>query len=136
MQITFNLPHVFNPNSTPEENAPVLQAILEALIQINVAYLRRAKNHTPLYQSGVIYGRTYWFEPIPALYERRFGDCKSLSAALIAEYRSQGKEAIPVFRWVTKRDGTRDFHILVQSINGFEDPSKRLGMGDNENRRF
>lgn len=135
MQITFNLPHVFHSGSTPDANAPVLQALLEALIAVNMAYLARAPHHKPLYQSGVVYGRTYWWEPIPALYERGFGDCKSLAAALIAEYRTKNQYAIPVYRWVRKPNGTTDFHILVQTARGFEDPSKMLGMGANENAR-
>jgi hypothetical protein len=137
MQITFNLPHVFHPGATPEENAPVLQALMDALIAINVAYLRQTPLCKGLYDSGVVYGRTYWWEPIPALYTRGFGDCKSLAAALVAEYRvRRNTPANAVFRWIRNADGSTDFHILVQTPYGFEDPSRKLGMGADELRWF
>lgn len=135
MQITFNLPHVFNPYASEVENGYVLRALLDCLIKVNLAYLQ---NHPalPLYQSGVVYGRTKLWEPIPALYERGFGDCKSLSAALIAQKRNQGISCVPCFRFVQNKDGSRDFHILVQAGEKFVDPSKRLGMNNRELRRF
>ena len=138
MQIAYNLPHVFNPRASQAENARVLRILLDTLINLNQAYL---ENHTvlPLYKSGVVYGRTRIWEPIPALYSRGYGDCKSLSAALIAEYRRQGIDCAPVFRWNKAkgyRAGETDYHILVQTAKGFEDPSKVLGMGKDENRWF
>jgi hypothetical protein len=137
MQITINLPHVFSPGSTPVENAPVLQALLEALIAINRDFLKRRPWCPRLYDTSVYYARTYWWEPIPALYLRGFGDCKSLAAALIAEYRNAGIPAKPVFRWSENpQTGSRDFHILVQTANGFEDPSKVKGMGAIEVSRY
>ncbi|MGH9966569.1 MAG: hypothetical protein ACREBG_01880 [Pyrinomonadaceae bacterium] len=133
MQIIYNLPHVFN-GSSHVEDAYALRALLDCLVRLNLAFLR---NHPVqnLYRSGVIYGRTTWWEPIPALYRRKYGDCKSLSAALIAEYVINGIEAKPVFRFNPRGDA-KDFHILVQTMNGFEDPSKRLGMGKNECAKF
>lgn len=82
------------------------------------------------------YARTQVWEPIPALYKRGYGDCKSLTAALIAQYRLAGKKARPVFRFVPRPDGGTDYHILVQTERGFEDPSKVLGMGKNEVAKF
>jgi hypothetical protein len=135
MHITFNMPHVFSSDSNPVENARALRASLDYLIALNLAYLEH--NRAPsLYGAGVVYGRTTIWDTIPALYARGFGDCKSLSAALIAEYRRSGTTANPVFRMVKKPDGTTDFHILVQTARGFEDPSKVLGMGKNENAPF
>ena len=137
MQITFALPHVFYPGSNPVENARTLRILLDALISIDETFL---KHHTVpgLYQSGVVYGRTQIWDSIPALYSRGFGDCKSLTAALVAQYRAQGKTAQPVFRWAKRSDGSgaTDYHILVQTADGFEDPSKVLGMGANENAYF
>jgi hypothetical protein len=138
MQITFDMPHVFSPRATPEENAYALRALLDCLISLNIAFLR-TKRAPPLYQSGVRYGRTTIWDTIPALYGRRYGDCKSLSAALIAEYRILGMKAEPVFRFMPRNDGSGalDFHILVQLGDGsFEDPSKKLGMGQDENAHF
>lgn len=136
MQITYNLPHVFSPGTNPEENAPVLQALLEALIAINIDYLKRYPYTPKLYDSHVYYERTYWWEPVTALYIRGFGDCKSLTALRVAELRLQGISAKPVFRFARNPRGGTDFHILVQTPNGFEDPSKLRGMGANEVARF
>jgi hypothetical protein len=135
MQITFDLPHVFYPGSSDEENSYVLRGLLEMLIYQNLGYLR-SHNVPSLYRSGVTYGRTTIWEGIPALYKRGYGDCKSLTAALIAEYRKAGKRAVPTFRWKPRPDGYKDWHILVQTADGFEDPSKMLGMGKNENARW
>ena len=135
MQITFSLPHVFNEKSNSVDNAYALRVLLDCLIDLNQAFLL---NHPApsLYRSGVVYGRTTVWDSIPALYKRGYGDCKSLTAALIAQYRRAGVECEPVFRWVKNAAGGSDFHILVQTASGFEDPSKVLGMGKNENARF
>ena len=137
MEITFNLPHVFNPKASSVDNAYVLRALLDCMIQINIAFLQ-AHTIPALYESGVRYGRTTLWEPIPALYMRRYGDCKSLATAKIAELRLAGIPADPVFRWI-KPDGyenATDFHILVQTKTKYLDPSKRLGMGKTENNKF
>jgi len=129
MVIVFDLPHVFNPSAQRGENARALRVLLECLIALNRAHLL---NHAerPLYRAGVVYGRTKEWQTIPALYKLGYGDCKSLTAALITEYREAGIPANPVFRWVINRKtGFRDFHILVQTDSGYEDPSKVLGMG-------
>lgn len=143
MQITYDLPNVFRSDSTEVENSYALRALLEGLIWQNMGYLlfNKAK---PLYHAGVRYGRTEIWDNIPALYARGYGDCKSLSAALVAQYRMQGIFARPVHRWIKNgpEKGNRlDYHILVQtnSADGkprFEDPSKALGMGQNENSWF
>ncbi|MDX1371014.1 MAG: transglutaminase domain-containing protein [Nitrososphaeraceae archaeon] len=111
------------------------------MVSINLDYLRR--HSVPiLYRSGVRYGRTKLWEPIPELYSRGFGDCKSLASALTAEYKNKGIKARPVYRWIPNNYGGRDFHVLVETPerNGyqkklFEDPSRILGMGKLENRR-
>ena len=132
MQITFNLPHVFNPASNPVDNAYALRALLDCLVSINLAYLKRHPAPA-LYKSGVVYGRTVIWDSIPALYDRGYGDCKSLSDALIAEYRIKKIACEPAFRWIRNDNGSTDFHILVQVGDRFEDPSKKLGMGRSEN---
>lgn len=142
MVIPFDLTHVFNGRASDLDNSFVLRSLLDCLIDINVAYIKRYKV-PPLYRSGVRYGRTKRWYPIPGLYARGVGDCKSLTAALVAEYLSQGIQAEPVFRWARNRRGGTDFHILVKvpKANGyerkvFEDPSRRLGMGRDELRYF
>ena len=141
MLIRYNVPQVFYPGSDKTENAMVLRVLVDTLVRMNLVHLRcekrRGRTVPLLYKSGVYYDRTLWWEPIPALYGRGFGDCKSLSAALIAEKQFyDGVIAIPTFRWVENLDGSVDYHILVQVGSEFEDPSKVLGMGADENRRF
>jgi hypothetical protein len=132
MIFELNLPHVFNRRSTRDENAAALRILLESLIALNLAYLD-THHAPPLYESGVRYGRTTIWETIPALYERGYGDCKSLTAALCAERRKRGRFANPVFRYAQNASGGINYHILVQTESGFEDPSRALGMGRDEN---
>lgn len=134
MDICFHLEHVFNDLSTDVENSFVLRAMLDCLITINVAYLRR-NSVSRLYRANVRYSKTQKWYPIPELYQRGAGDCKSLASALVAEYLVQGIKAKPVFRFQPHTNGNK-FHILVMvpGKNGyaktlFEDPSKVLGMG-------
>lgn len=142
MDITFSIPHAFSPSSPEDDNSDVLRVLLDCLVRLNLAYLR---NHSApaLYQSGVVYGRTLLWEPIPAIIARGYGDCKSLAPWLIAEYVRQGIPCQPVFRFIQRPDGSGelDFHILVHRtdiVDGrdermFQDPSRILGMGRNEN---
>jgi hypothetical protein len=134
--IPFDLYHWFQPDTSLVENAYALRALLDCLISLNQAYLKYNPSTYPLYKSGVVYHRTDEWLPIPALYKQGFGDCKSLACALIAEYRHNGISCEPAFRWKVRNktpELVRDFHILVEVRNGFEDPSKVLGMGVNEN---
>jgi hypothetical protein len=116
------------------ENAECLEALLEALIAIDFSYLTHHPK-TPLLVSpafGVQYGRTDDWLTIPAMKLRGFADCKSLSAMRIAEKRIRGLPAKPVFRFRDNNRGGTDYHILVQTSKGFEDPSKECGMLANE----
>ena len=148
MQITFNLPHAFEPNSTKVANAYTLHAMLEMMVAINIAFLREHPKTPPLYESGVRYGRTLIWEVIPALYlpnKRRWvgryyapgelggaqlGDCKSLGPARAAELRLSGRKCIVEHRFRDRPndDGRLDFHILLLTDSGYEDPSRVLGM--------
>ena len=129
--------HLFDSGSSDLENARALRILLDALIALNQAFLLHHAVRN-LYQSGVVYGRTEAWCDIPTLYGMKYGDCKSLSAALIAQYRAQGIMAEPVFRFKPRSNGTM-YHILVQVkprgkwTSEYEDPSKKLGMGGNEN---
>lgn len=132
--VTFDLPHCFHRDANPVTNAKVLHLLLEYLTSLDLLILSRNKGKiTPLYKSKVIYDRTTIWDTIPNLYRKGFGDCKSLSACKVAELRAQGVAAMPVFRWIRNADGSTDFHILVQTAQGFEDPSKNRGMGKDEN---
>ena len=136
---TFDMPALFCIGSTPVQDGAALNALMEGLIALNEAYL--STNYvTPLYAADVTYGRTDIWDTIPALYgpkpppmgPRPYGDCKSLTAALVAEYRKQGIDCSPSFRWIRTPLGIKDYHILVLTANGFKDPSKVKGMGTNE----
>lgn len=140
MDITYDFPHVFRGGADRVENAQVLEAMLHMLARVNYIHLRRSARRgrfvPSLYESGVVYGRTRKWLPIPAMYKNTFADCKSLTAAIIAEMMMKDKECRPVFRWKPDGDST-DYHILVQLPRGrFEDPSKRLGMGADEVAKY
>lgn len=159
MDIVFNIHQAFYPGASELDNALALKALLDGMINLNLAYLRY-HSAPALYASGVVYGRTTIWEPTAALYlpnkhphnqgrtvfwdpigssgGKQRGDCKSLSAALIAEYSMKKKKAVPNFRFKKREDGSGlvDFHILVETADGFEDPSRKLGMGSDELRYF
>ena len=131
MRIPFDLGFVYHPGASDEDNAMVLAVLLEALTACDIIFLKRSKV-PKLYKAGVTYGRTRVWDSIPDLYARRYGDCKSLTAARCAELRMAGEDAKPVFRFAqNEQTGHRDFHILVQRGNGtYEDPSRTLGMDE------
>jgi hypothetical protein len=139
-RVRFQFPHAFAPDSDLGANAEVLgPALMECLCDLDLAFLTHAwKSGTPavpLYQSPVTYDRTLVWDTVPALYRRGYGDCKSLSAARVAEYRLGGQEARPFFRFVPPDQsdtGQFCYHILVLGPYGWEDPSKHKGMGASE----
>jgi hypothetical protein len=158
MILKFALPHLFAPGVPPRENAEGLRVALDSLIAWNCHYLRHHAAR-PLYGAGVVYARTDDWETIPALYASGshgtdapdsnhparfgvFGDCKSLTAALVAERRMQGRFAEPQFRFAPMGDGHHMFHILVwnggprEQGSSYEDPSFKLGMGRDELAHF
>ena len=130
MNIPFELSHEFSEESTSEENAFALKVLLDALILLDIGYLRTRRNVPLLYASGVRYKRTRDWLTIESMYRRGYGDCKSLAAALIAErFVHDGIVCLPSFRDLMRPGGLTDFHILVMCPDGsFEDPSKVCGM--------
>lgn len=159
MDIVLNVHQAFYPGASEVDNACALRAMLDCMVALNLAYLRYHPVPS-LYESGVVYGRTTIWEPTAALYlpnkhatrdrgkvwwnpvgevgGKKRGDCKSLTAARIAELRAAGQVANPVFRFSNRADGSgyQDFHILVQTPSGWEDPSRKLGMGKDELKWF
>jgi hypothetical protein len=159
MDIVLNVHQAFYPGASEVDNACALRALLDCMVALNLAYLRYHPVPS-LYESGVVYGRTTIWEPTAALYlpnkhpsrergkvwwnpvgevgGKKRGDCKSLTAARIAELRAAGQVANPVFRFSNRADGSgyQDFHILVQTPSGWEDPSRKLGMGKDELKWF
>ncbi len=140
MHITYDFDHVFYPGADMVLNLQTLRAMCELSIQVNLMYLHRMKQLgravPSLYRSGVVYARDDLWRPIPKLYRVGKSDCKNLAPALIAEERFQGVFSVPSFRWVENADGTIDWHILRRLGAEFEDPSRVLGMGDDEVAKF
>jgi len=137
--ISYHLPNLFIPGSSPEENARVLKVLLECLVAIDRIHLQEHPE-TPLLMDprfGVHYGRTDEWMTIPSLYLAGYGDCKSLAAMRIAELRHQGKVAKPEFRFRQNTRGGTDYHILVRvGLNHVQDPSKECGMESDEWAHF
>lgn len=135
MLISYHLPTLFILGSSPVENAQVLEKMVELLIDIDLIHLKHHPQ-TPLLASadfGVVYGRTVEWMSIPSMYLAGYADCKSLASMRIAEIRNKGRVARPVFRFRQNDRGGTDYHILVQTaVNSFQDPSKELGMGQDE----
>lgn len=118
----------------------VLNALLECLVQLNVA-LMRSQKFPPLYTTRVRYrqeplGQENWRDAALVLRDG-FGDCEDLAAYRVAELRVMHQlPARCVFRWkmfvVGGKSRVKLYHILVGvPHNGkllIEDPSKRLGM--------
>lgn len=137
MIIPFNISQAFYPGANKVLNAKALRRLMQLLVGLNRDYLiecKREKHPVPdLYVSGVYYARTTVWEPVRDLYARTWGDCKSLSGAMVAQLQLKGVRCEPVFRWVERPNGNTDYHILVQMPGGkFEDPSKVLGMPHDE----
>ena len=137
MDIVFSLPHLFYAKSNPTEDAAVLCELVECLARIDGLYLKYHPKTPSIYKSGVVYGRTDEWLPIPACRELGYADCKSVTAWRLAELRARGLNATPEHRWMKRADGVKDFHILLRLDDGTnEDPSKILGMGKDENAYF
>jgi hypothetical protein len=145
VEVTFNLSNIFEPGSNTLSDARVLRALLGVLVMADQVYLR---DHavTSLYRSGVVYGRTKVWESVPDVIVRGLGDCKSLATWRVAELKKEGYQATFVFRWAIRKDGGKDFHILVETDRPtsfstkvppfYEDPSRKLGMGADEVAKF
>ncbi len=133
--VSFNSKNAFEPKASSVNDAVLLRALLEGLISANLGYLDY-KSYPELFSTSIYYARTQVWDTIPGLLARGFGDCKSLTAYAIAFMRRQGTQAKPVFRWIQREGGFKDFHILVESELGYEDPSRILGMGNDENAYF
>lgn len=104
-----------------------LVGALEGLVAVNRAWMHH-HDVPSLYSSGVVYrreiaGREAW-DCVPVVLGRGWGDCEDLAAWRVAELREHG---IPAWPWV-RRTGPSTLHALVRRLDGFEDPSRTLGM--------
>jgi hypothetical protein len=137
--ISYHLPTLFIPGSSPVENAEVLKVLEEMLISIDLIHMQHYPKTPDLIDPrlGIVYGRTEEWQSIPSLILQGYGDCKSLTAMRVAQHRFKGRVAKPNFRFRANNRGGTDYHILVQiGVNKFEDPSKECGMTDNEWAHF
>lgn len=131
---TFELPF-FRVESSSLENARVLRILLDGLTTIQ-RYDLRTHAVPALYRTRVRYERTLWWDDATAALRRGYADCKTLATWLTAQYLNAGIPARSDFRWISNERGNRDFHILVLGPNGYEDPSKVLGMTGDETASF
>lgn len=111
-----------------------------------------AGNYKPLYAQGVYYeeeprGQEIWLD-VPSLYQEGRGDCEDLGTARAGELcagtglvlrggrympmRHPVRRARPGIKWQKRADGSTLIHVVTLvpgSVEGFEDPSRILGMG-------
>lgn len=132
--VSFNF-SVFSPGSKQVDDSVCLKALLYGLAEANGIYMQ-CGCFPELYSSGVFYKRTKVWDSIIGLINRGYGDCKTLTAVRLAEMWRTGYHAVPNFRWERRENGGKNYHILIDSELGYEDPSKILGMGMDENVHF
>lgn len=131
----FDIPDAFYEGSTDIDNAEALDCLLQGLRDVNVVYRRHHPEAPRLIDSGVVYGRTTVWNPYPAVLEAGFDDCKALTAEEAAECDIDGEECLITFRFLPRSPepgALKDFHIMPFKITGFDDVSKRHGMGADE----
>jgi len=105
----------------------ILEALCAGLVAANVELIP-IYGLPPLYQAGVIYrrepkGRERW-QLAPQTFSIGHGDCEDLATWRAAELRLGGVDA----RVRIYRASRRTMHVIVETPNGYEDPSRVLGM--------
>lgn len=127
--VVFKIDTAFSPRASKKQNAIALETLLAALCALNRIWLQYHPGAFPLLcDSSVYYRRTDIWDTIPALLSRGYGDCKSLSACEVAEFREHGIWSRPVFRFQGTPASTM-FHILIMLEDGsWKDPSAERGM--------
>lgn len=131
--VTFAL-DLFSGDSDAPETRAALRALLDALLAIDVAYLRAHPETPRLYAAGIPYvaeppGEERW-QDVPTTIKRGRADCEDLAAWRAAELRvREGVPATTGIRWRRMPDGSYRYHIVVEHPDGqIEDPSLVLGM--------
>lgn len=127
--VVFTIDRAFSPRASKKQNAIALETLLAALCALNRIWLQyHPGQFSLLCDSTVYYKRTDVWDTIPALLGRGYGDCKSLSACEVAEFRELGIWCRPVFRFQGTPAQTM-FHILIMLDDGeWKDPSAERGM--------
>lgn len=114
----------------PSELAAIIAPLVEGLVHVNLAYLRRAPSMPSLYKAGVHYVEDAAWRDIPTVMEMGAGSCHSLVAWRIAELRLQGEQA-KIHIQFTRVGNVDTLHLQVKRLRPkprIEDPSKLLGM--------
>lgn len=131
--VVFRLDAFGQTDAFPDDVA----AMVEALAHINANFLELHPEFPRLYESGVRYltrphpkCRLEEWKNAAAVLKDGFGDCKDLTAWLLAELSVRdGIDAEPYVEWIEKPRGVIDMHIKLRYPDGtLEDPSERLGM--------
>lgn len=109
-----------------------IQPILHALTTVDQLYLK-FHHIPPLYATGVRYkeepeGTIEEFAAVPAVLERKWGDCDDLAPWRCAELRNAGEKAkirlqwkmlgITRAQWLMGRTGQKLYHVVVRRERG------------------
>jgi hypothetical protein len=133
---------IFTPDWTQRASEMVLDIQLDALIAIDLLWLRLNPKTPRMRASGVRYYhegiKDEWFSVDAALHDH-VADCKGLAAWDVAELRASGEDpgAHTTKRFVEVVDPTVGklllYHVLTERSDGrLIDPSRELGMGGSE----
>lgn len=112
----------------------IIEALLEALVTANRAYLRVMPTTPKLYVSGVRYRPEpkgiELFADIGHVLRQGFADCDDLCAWRVAELRESREDPRAAVKVIEYRRGPKTYyHVKVQRGSGaIEDPSAVLGM--------
>jgi hypothetical protein len=120
-----------------EESEEVMLELINTLVRLDRAYLRRHSNTPRLYESGVRYQPETGVEElctIPKIMQFGRSDCEDLAAWRVAELQERDHEAAAILMTGSDQsDGMgrafKLYHLRVRRGNGqIEDPSEVLGM--------
>ena len=133
---------MFSPDMSQAASEVYLDIQLDALVAMDLVWLRLNPETPALHASGVRYHheqiKDEWLDIGAALHDR-VCDCKGLAAWRVAELRTSGED--PAARTCKKFAVVDDpavgrlmlYHIQVERGDGtIEDPSRDLGMGGEE----
>lgn len=112
----------------PDAAARTLAAFVEAMVTLDLEYLRLFPSTPTIYLAGIRYEDTPAWRDIPALLRHKTGDCKSIVAWRLAELRAKKENA--TLRVIYQGYDDEDhYHLCVRRASSeVEDPSVRLGM--------
>jgi len=144
MKPVFDIKLFENPDDVTDKkrSQDCLLLMFEALVNIDQLWIRTHRNSTPpLYKANVRYEREFGTElwcDIPTIMEKGYGDCEDLAAWRCAEIREAGGKSSPYVTY-KKVEGRFHYHAIIKraGVNPatgkfgkfLEDPSRRLGMG-------